>query len=183
MAFTSHSNQNILRFTAVISFTLIVLLAAPAGFNAIGPLEAMTQQAFMAQTLFRYPGLVVSMAANIFLLGLILKIQLSSDSATTQSRVGGLIVGLFSGSMSYYLSAAAFFLVAYTSKENIKEMITRKSAKALERSIPLLTGLGLALIASLTSPAAVGRLNSMTTEKTQLTFREYFNSIALDAVL
>jgi hypothetical protein len=163
---TSPSLSAKIRFqiSGILAFGLIIFLSAPAGFVPWRIYEALTQQAFIAQTLFRYPGLVSGLAASFLLLGLVLLLSINSASAGKKSMVAAYLVGLLAGSMGYYLAAIVVFTILYTNKQVFLRIIGRGKPGIVSVPGLLLAGLATSLFFSLTSAAALSRISSMSTE-------------------
>jgi hypothetical protein len=142
----------------------------------------VTQQTFLAQTLFRYPGLVVSLAANFFLIGLLLLLRIDRVKANKQQMATAFVLGILAGSMSYYFAAVFIFISSFIVRKSIYPL--QRLTKAPPVGIPsfLLLGLATSLILSLASGPALTRVSSMADVNGLTPIYERIPSISLDAV-
>jgi hypothetical protein len=147
--------------SGVTSFAVLILLLLSAGLSFPSLLEAFTQQTFVSQALFRYPGIVVWHAANFLLVGMYFWLSNGNAGSLKIAKLSGFIfVGALAG-MSHYLFAAIFsFIVVSANWSQLKQARLRPIwlLQKIPHLIGTLFGLSIGLAVSLFSGAAESRL-------------------------
>jgi hypothetical protein len=166
------------------SLALFVSILLSAGVSFPGVFEALTQQTFISQTFFRYPGIPVVHSAHLTLLGCAIWVAGLKEKKMFVSIVLSGCIGLLAG-LSHYLLAAMFaFVVAAIYWESVRNLRHDRtsSRKELVRLGSTFVGLGSGLALSLFSDQAETRISQLEVQYQTLALQDRLLAVVLDPI-
>lgn len=164
------------------SAALFVSILVSAGISLPGGVEALTQQTFISQTLFRYPGIPVTHSAHLTLLGSAIWVAGLKQKKMFVGLALSVCIGLLAG-LSHYLLAAIFaFVVVAIYWEHICNWVRDRasSRKELVRLAGTFVGLGSGLAISLFSDQAEARISQLEIQYQTLALQDRILAVVLD---
>ena len=170
--------------SGVVSFAVFVSTLLSAGLLLPGMFEALTQQTFIGQTFFRYPGIPVVHAAHLTLVGIAFWLAGLKKRFVVPSIALSVVVGMLAG-LSHYLLAAVFaFLVAAMYWKSILNWRREISLNGEQIARPLGTfvGLGAGLAFSLFSDEAESRISQFEAQYWTVPPTDRLVAIVLDPI-
>jgi hypothetical protein len=178
------SGSSYFALSGTASFAVFVSILLSAGLELLNLFEAFTQQTFVSQTFFRYPGVLVAHAAQLALIGIVLWLASLKRQIVALSIALSALVGLLAG-LSHYLSAALFAFLVVATYWKVVSNWRHKVPYNWEQVFRLggtLAGLGLGLAISLFSDAAESRISQFELQSRSVSLEDRFVSVVLDPI-